>query len=430
MKQFNYLFYRLLGPGMTLISAFSFLLLLLAAIFAGSLYSYQSADIIRLQKSGYAQLEFSTNTNQDELLIKYDRQEYIRDLTLHYAPYLRSELDELPTTVAQPGTEDKGLMTYRNYLLNQQSDVTFNLRIAQGFSDEEYYFAMYVPSQPNVLGKPLPDGDRSSAQAWESFIKAGLASDAPFDRAYAKNLAGQLPLSFDAFSASGLLYELMRSFRFYLVFIPLGAFLLLFDPIDRNFRVKTAKLTVRKVLACFLYSATAIIAMRLLIYGFLTLRFGDVEGAMYVVPAWTDFSKGVIPSIFRLREIIVYLTLIDLSFLFFVTTFCALLYHLTGDSLSAVAATIFSLLLPGVSLLETLGQLPKTVFTPFQYLFWNIRINPQQVTDRQIAKSREVLVAMFISILVLLVILPLVIRLQGKIKHYRTKRSLSQTHPE
>lgn len=438
MKQFNYLFGRLLGPGLTLVNTFSFLLLLLVASFAGSLYSYHSADIIRLQKSGHAQLEFSANTGQDKLLIKYDRQEYIRDLTQNYTPYLRGELDELPLPSAQPDIEDKAVMTYRNYLLNQQSDVTFNLRIAQGFSDSEYYFSMYVPSQPSDLSQFLPDGDRSTAQAYESLIQAGLASISPFDRAYAKNLEGQLPLRFDAFSASGILYELMRSFRFYLVFIPLGAFLLLFDPVDRNFRAKTTKLTVQKILACFLYSATVITAMRLLIYGFLTLRFGDAEGSMYVVPAWTDLSSGVIPPIFRLREMIVYLTLIDLSFVFFVTAFCALLYHLIGDSLSAVAATIFSLLLPGINLVSTLGQPTKPVVSPFQYLFWDIRMDPSRVTDHwivlsageTIANSQDVIVSLFISILVLLMMLPLVIRLQDKIKHYRTKRLLSQTHPE
>lgn len=416
---------------MTVVTTLSFGLILVAALFSQSLYSYQSVDIIRLQKSGQAQLEFSTNLIQDELLIKYDRQEYMRDLTLDYMPYLQSELDENPSVPGQPGLEDKGLMTYRNYLLKQQTEANRSLRLVEGLSNEDYYFALYAPSYyGSGFDGFSPNETENYAKAFEPMIASGLVSTSPFDRAFAQNLQGRLPVRLDAFSASGLLYKLLYNFRFFLILFPLVAVLLLFDPADRNLRSLTAKLILQKILACFIYCSAAILIMRLLIYGILVLRFGDGEGAMYLVPPWTQFLDQAGP-IGTLREHLGFLTLMDVSFLLFVTTLTAGLVLLTGDGLSAATATLLSLLLPGVGVPPILAQNYSGFFTPFHYLFWDTRLSlsgstVDHASAEFLARPQSVLLANLGSVLVILVALPWLIRLQKVFALSRDQRRPSQ----
>ena len=434
MKQFNYLIRRLLEPGMTLVTAVSFGFVLLAALFSQSLYSYQSDEIIRLQKSGFNQLEFSDHSNQDALLIKYDRGEYLQDLTSHYMPYLRSELDALPLVPANPNTENKGIMSYRNYLLNQQIHANLALRSAQGLA-EDYYFALYAPSIsriPSGLEETLANAG-SSRPAWPSVIAQGLASTSPYDKAYAHNLQDQLPLRLDAFSASGLLYELMHSFRFGLVLLSLITVLLSFDPNDRNLRNVTSKLMVQKILACFLYCAGVVLVTRVLIFALLSLRFGDAEGAMYVVPAWSGLIDQAAPTIYRLRDYLVYLTVIDLSFLLFVTALASLLAVLSGDGLIGISAAILSLLLPGVGYASIPAQTAQGFFTPFHYLFLNTRLSRFDGTidaplPQILAGPQQVVVATLVFVLVILVVLPGAIHLKKAISAAQTQRNESKNH--
>lgn len=441
MRTFNYLIRRLLQPGMSLFTAGLFGLVLLAAILGQPLFAYQSQDIIRLQEKGQAQLEFHAYGSQDEILVKYDREEFIRELTEDYDPHLRAQLDALGPADAPIPDEEKSVMTYRNYLLSLQAQADLKLRTAQGLiTDENYYFGLYAPGITLTMSLPTPDptfSDISNPNAWEPVIRESLASKSIILQALGKNLQGQLPLRLDSFSASGILYELNRSFHFLLVLFPLTCFLLLFHPADRNLRIPTPLLTVQKILAGFLYSALAIVVLRVLLYAFLTLRFGDAEGAMSVLPPWSFYSSASQAKIYRLREYIVYLTLMDLGFLFFVSILLAVWHELTGDHLVAAAATGFSLLLPGAAIIPALDLLPITPvrFTPFQYLFWDTHLasSPESsllyeqrmaaaTAGSFYARPEAVLFSLLLGSLLLLALIPLISGLRRRFSAYRSAK--------
>ncbi len=427
MSKFHYFFRRLLEPGLRYFSLALIALILLAALFSRPLFSYQSQDIRRINKPGHPQLELSGFGMQEKLLVKYLREEYIRDLTLKYDPYLRSELESIPA-----GAQDPLETSYRSYLLNQQADARFELSIIQGLpAYENYYFALYVPSLLPFMPTAVmtPSEDISSPAAWENSIRNGLADSSPYIRATAANLQEQLPIRLDSFSASGLLYSLLTNLRLLLILLPLTAFLLLFRGPDRSFRSETGSVTLHRIAAGFLYSAVVLLLMEFLIYVILSLRFGDAEGAMYV---WQSFgfseSSGMV---LRLREFLLILFLGDISFCLFVITLAAAFHQLTENTFVSAACAAFTLLVPFASLSSVRNSLDGSLsfLWPFQYLFWDLTLNKTQYNLTSVtflpsvaAKPLQVILTLAIGNILLLTFLPIL----GRVRQVLPKKKRLQ----
>ena len=334
MRTFSYLFRRLFHSGLNWLLAFILLLFLLPSFLIPDLFSDSNSFRVKDSNTRLSDFTFQppaedyyeNQSNLHELQLSYLREDYIQDLS-RYLVYLRQERFALnPSNPADSAWID--------HLKEQETLHLERLNRTHGLTDQEgYYFSRYAPlwSKELLSGDSIGIWDRNlmSWDSWQPIIKEAQQSNDPVIVAKASNLEKQLPLVYNGSTGSSKMLFLIASSRFLLVLLPFLAFYILFGIEDRNLKRKKGSANGEKVAAAFSYSALVLIISRVLWYGVLNLRYGDVEGAMLISPSWAKIGLNTSSSLLSLRRYLVVISLIDLAFMFFLIALITLVYRLT-----------------------------------------------------------------------------------------------------
>lgn len=378
MRTFSYLFRRLLHPGLLWFSAAALILFLLPGLLISDLFADPTSYQVRDPKTRLSDFVFQSGSEPHELQLPYLREDYIEDLG-RYLIYLRQE-----KTALTPG--DPAHRQWISHLSEQEVLHLDRLNRTHGLNDQEkYYYSRYAPHWTKDLFSDEVSGEEKGiwdlelidASQWDPIIERALGSDDPLTVARGRNLELQLPLVSNGSTASARLLLLIQASRFLLVLIPLCAFYVLFAAGDRNLRRRRLpgggnRPLAYRTAAVFAFSGLFVILSRLIWYGALRLWYGDLEGAMFIVPAWAGVSSVPSAAVQTLREYLVIITLTDLAFGFFLTALIVLIWRLTqsaGASAAIIAVgTMLPLGLQGTG--EPVG--PLHLFRSWSYLNWSL----------------------------------------------------------
>ena len=350
MRTFNYLFRRLFHSGLNWLFAFILLVFLLPSFLMPDLFS--DPNSFRVQDSTARLSDFTfqppaenyyeNQAELHELQLSYLREDYIQNLS-QYLVYLRQERFALnPSNPADS--------VWIDHLKQQEALHLERLNRTHGLTDQEgYYFSRYAPlwSSDLLSGDSIGiwDRDLMSWDSWQPIIKEAQQSNDPLIVAKASNLEKQLPLVYNGSTASSKMLFLIESTRFILLLFPFLTFYILFGIEDRNLKRKKTSVSGQKVAAAFSYSALILVISRILWYGLLNLRYGDIEGAMFIAPPWAKMGLSNSSSVFTLRRYLVVISLIDLTFIFFLIALITFVYRLIRRWAPSLAITSLTLLL-------------------------------------------------------------------------------------
>lgn len=350
MRTFSYLFRRLFHSGLNWLLAFILLVFLLPSFLIPDLFSDPNSFRVQDSKTRLSDFTFQPPAENfyeieaelHELQLSYLREDYIQDLS-QYLVYLRQER----FTLNSSNPEHLPFLAH----LNEQERLHLErLNRTHGLTDQEgYYWSRYAPlwagnllvgDRTNIWDRQLMD-----ATAWSPIIKEALQTNDPSTIAKARNLEKQLPLTYNGSTTSSKLLFLIQASRFLLVLLPFLTFYLLFGIEDRNLKRKRSSLNGQKIAAAFSYSALALIISRILWYGVLNIRYGDIEGSMFIAPPWAKMGPYASASVLTLRRYLVLLSLIDFAFMFFLLALIGLVYRLIRRWAPSLAIISFLLLL-------------------------------------------------------------------------------------
>lgn len=350
MRTFNYLFRRIFHSGLNWLVVFMLLVFLLPSFLIPDLFSDPNSFRVQDSKTRLRDFTFqppSENYYENqaklhELQLSYLREDYIQDLS-QYLVYLRQERFAL-------NPSDPAHLSWIEHLKDQETLHLERLNRTHGLTDQEgYYFSRYAPlwSKDLLQGDSIGiwDRDLMSWDSWQPIIKKAQQSNDPAIVAKASNLEKQLPLTYNGSTASSKLLFLIQASRFLLILLPFLTFYLLFGTEDRNLKRKKSSVSGQKVAAAFSYSALALIISRILWYGVLNIRYGDIEGSMFITPPWAIIGTYASGSVLTLRRYLVLVSLIDLAFMFFLLTLIGLVYRLIRCWAPSLAIISFLLLL-------------------------------------------------------------------------------------
>lgn len=432
MRRFDYLIRRLAKSRLNLLLVLVFFVLFIQALLAPGLFSYREAEILRIAESGYGRFQFNNSLGTDHLLPKFDQTEYLEDLN-RYLSWLRTEFAR-----AEP---DRGDDAWLRYLQSQQGIHTRKLREVTGAaSPARYYLAHYLEpilmagegGFPELLF-PADANDPDWLAGFENYIEETLTAPSAGIRARAMNLREQLPLRLDHISAATLILDLRTTGKTLLLVVPFLAFLVLFSRPDRNLRRETPGLILEKTLAVFLYSAAALILIFGVLYLYLSLRHGNPEGAMHIVPPWGEDDPDTIRTLSRHMF---QLAGMDLMFLVFASLLLTALWSAFQDPWAAGAGALGLMLLP--SLVTSPSVSLDRLFTPFHYLNWEVRpqspgfwrdLSLESYTAILVSPPSAVLTALLLGSIFLLLFTLASIRIRQMIKA-RSRQRMSRENPQ
>ncbi len=368
MRRFDYLIRRLARSRLNRILALVFLAMLGQALLAPRLFSYRDPEIRQTEERGFGRFQFHGFWASDQLLPKYDQAETTNDLN-RYLSWLRSEAARV-----RPGEDSAA---WSDYLQLQQRIHTQTLRDVTGaVSAERYYQLHYL--EPILMAADFPEslfpanpGDPDWQAAFEDYLEVSLTAPSARVRARALNIRGLQPLRLDHFSASAFMLDLRVTGKALLLLVPFLALLVLCGERDRNRRRETPGLILSRGLATALYSAAALLLLFAALYLFLSIRHGDAEGAMHILPVW---GKDDPEAILTLRRHLFQVAAMDLLFLLFASLLLSALWSVFRDPWAAGGGALGLLLLPSLVTSPTL--VPDRFFTPLHYLYWEVEPLP------------------------------------------------------